>query len=325
MKKIIFVTFACIFALTMMVACGGDTPDTSDQANEPQTEQTTNQDPPDTPAPEPEPQPEPEPASNFDDNREITVISREPGSGTRGAFVELTGVEVSEDGNTTDMTYEEAVISSGTNAVMTNVAGDTYAIGYISTGSVNDTIKTVSIDGVEPTSANILAGDYEISRPFIIVTLDNLSPVAQDFIDFIMSKEGQEIIGGSYIPVDQNAPDFESNRATGTVVVGGSTSVAPVMESLAEAYLAINTDANIEIHATGSGAGISGAIEGVLDIGMSSRNIRDSEMDELHQEITIAMDGIAVIVNNDNPLSNLTMEQVREIFVGEKTRWSQVG
>jgi len=313
-----------MLALSVLAACGGSATEAPTHgtheapARETSTHEASAQEAsaPEAPAQE---------ASNFDDRREITVVSRESGSGTRGAFVELTGVEVSVDGSSTDMTSEEAVIGNGTNAIMTNVAGDTYAIGYISTGSVNDTIKTVNIDGVEPTPANILAGSYKISRPFIVVTMDNLSPIAQDFLDFIMSSEGQEIVADSYIPVDQNAPAFESNRATGTVVVGGSTSVAPVMEKLAEAYEAINTGANVEVHATGSGAGITGAIDGVVDIGMSSREIRDSEMEDLYQKITIAMDGIAVIVNTGNPLTGLTMEEVREIFTGEKTRWSEFG
>jgi len=320
MKKTISLILICMFALSLVTACGGSTSETPAQeapAQAAPAQEASAQEAPAQVAPAQE-------TSSFDDRREITVVSRESGSGTRGAFVELTGVEVRDGDNTTDMTSEEAVIGNGTNAIMTNVAGDIYAIGYISTGSVNDTIKTVNIDGVEPTSANILAGTYKISRPFIVVTMDALSSVAQDFLDFIMSSEGQEIVAGSYIPVDQNAPAFESNNATGTVVVGGSTSVAPVVEKLAEAYEAINTGANIEVHATGSGAGITGAIDGVVDIGMSSRDIRDSEMENLYQQITIAMDGIAVIVNNDNPLTNLTMEEVREVFVGEKTRWSEV-
>lgn len=262
---------------------------------------------------------------SFNTNREITVVSRESGSGTRGAFVELTGVEVRDaNGNVTDMTSIEASIGNGTNAIMTNVAGDLYAIGYISTGSMNDTIKAINIDGVAPTAANILAGSYNIARPFIIVTGGNLEPVAEDFINFIMSEEGQEVVSGSYIPVDSNAPAFRSNGATGTVVVGGSTSVSPVMERLKEAYLEINSGAVIEVHSTGSGPGITGTIDGVLDIGMSSRDIRDSEREQLERSITICMDGIAVIVNNGNPVTNLTMEQIREIFTGEKTRWSEV-
>jgi len=320
MKKAISLILACMFALFLFTACGGsatETPSLGSPAQDTPAQDTPAQDPPaqDTPA---------QAASDFDDRREIIVVSRESGSGTRGAFVELTGVEVSADGNTTDMTSPEAVIGNSTNAIMTNVSGDIYSIGYISTGSIDNSIKAVNIDGVEPTPANVLAGDYKIARPFIVVTMDNLSPVAQDFLSFIMSKEGQEIVADRYIPVDQNAPAFESNRETGTVVVGGSTSVSPVVERLAEAYQEINSGANIEVHATGSGAGITGAIDGVLDIGMSSRNIRDSEMENLYQQITIAMDGIAVIVNNDNPLTNLTMEEVREIFTGEKTRWSEV-
>ena len=263
-------------------------------------------------------------SGGFSQNRDITVVSRESGSGTRGAFTELTGVQVTVDGNTTDMTSPEAAIGNGTNAIMTNVAGDTYAIGYISTGSIGGTIKTVSVDGVAPTTQNVLTGAYKISRPFIIITQDNLSPVAVDFISFIMSAEGQDVVGVSYIPIDQNAPAFRSNGAAGTVVIGGSTSVTPVMELLREKYLELNPGAVIEVHGTGSGAGITGAIDGLLDIGMSSREIRDSEMEQIHQEITICMDGIAVIVNNDNPIENLTVEQIRQIFTGEVTRWADV-
>jgi len=267
----------------------------------------------------------PTPSSNFNANREITVVSRESGSGTRGAFVELTGIEVrGADGSVTDMTSAEATIGNGTNAIMTNVAGDTYAIGYISTGSINNTIKPISVDGVAPTAENILAGSYVIARPFIIVTKGNLEPVAGEFIDFIMSELGQEIVAGSYIHVDLNAPAFQSAGHSGTVVIGGSTSVAPVMERLSEGYRALNPNATIEVHATGSGAGITGAIDGLLDIGMSSREIRDSEMEQLDRQITICMDGIAVIVNNNNPITNLTSEQVREIFTGETTRWADV-
>jgi len=251
---------------------------------------------------------------------EIIVVSRESGSGTRGAFVELTGLEV--DGN--DMTSPEAVISQSANAIMTNVVGDEAAIGYISMGSVNNTIKTVSINGVAATPANVLAGTYPIARPFIVVMGDELSPVAQDFVDFIMSSQGQDIIAISYIPVDLNAPSFTTSGASGTVVVGGSTSVAPVMERLREAYLVLNPNATIEVHSTGSGAGITGAIDGLLDIGMSSRDIRDSEIAQLHNHITICKDGIAIIVNNNNSVSNLTMEQVRQIFTGETSNWDDI-
>jgi len=264
--------------------------------------------------------------SDFNLGREITVVSRESGSGTRGAFIELTGIEVRDAGGTvTDMTSPEATIGNGTNAIMTNVAGDRYAIGYISTGSVNETIRTVSVDGVVPTAENILAGGYAIARPFIIVTAGDLDALAQEFIDFIMSAPGQEIVAGRYIPVDLAAPAFTSAGHGGRVVIGGSSSVAPVMELLSEGYRALNPNATIEVHSSGSGAGITGAIDGLLDIGMSSRDIRESEMEQLDSQLTIAMDGIAVIVNNANPLENLTGEQVRQIFTGELTRWSDIG
>jgi len=261
----------------------------------------------------------------FNTNREITVVSRESGSGTRGAFVEITGVQVSADGTTTDRTSPEAVIGNNTNAIMTNVSGDTYAIGYISSGSVNDTVKALNIEGVAPTAANILSGSYLISRPFIIITGSALSPVAQDFVNFILSKEGQDrVVERGFVPVDGNAAAFVSNRASGAIVVGGSTSVEPLMGRLREDYLAINPNATIEVHGTGSGAGITGAQDGVVDIGMSSRDIRDSERERLDQVITIAVDGIAVIVNKENPLNNITVEQVRDIYIGQTTRWNTI-
>ncbi|MCL2856378.1 MAG: substrate-binding domain-containing protein [Oscillospiraceae bacterium] len=264
-------------------------------------------------------------ASNFNTNREITVISRESGSGTRGAFIELTGVEVrGEDGTVTDMTSLEATIGNGTNAIMTNVSSDVYAIGYISTGSVNDTIRPLSVDGVAPTAENILAGSYVIARPFIIVTAEDIDPLTREFIDFIMSELGQEIVAERYIPAVLNAPAFQSAGHSGTIVIGGSTSVAPVMERLSEGYRALNPNANIEVHVSGSGAGITGTIDGLLDIGMSSREIRDSEMEQLGQQITICMDGIAVIVNNNNPITDITSEQVRQVFTGELSRWADI-
>jgi len=262
---------------------------------------------------------------DFNANREITVVSRESGSGTRGAFIELTGVEVrGADGTVTDMTSPEATIGNGTNAIMTNVAGDVYAIGYISTGSINDTIRPISVDGVAPTAENILGGSYVIARPFIIVTAGDIDPLTQEFIDFIISAPGQEIVAENYIPVDLNAPDFQSAGHSGTIVIGGSTSVAPVMERLSEGYRALNPGASIEVHVSGSGAGITGTIDGLLDIGMSSREVRDSEMEQLGRQITICKDGIAIVVNNANPITNVTSEQVRQIFTGELTRWSDV-
>ena len=306
MKKIISAIILAVLAITMFTGCNqGSQASQAGAASGNGSPSTTN--------------------ASFNDNREITIVSRESGSGTRGAFIELTGIEVRDsDGNVTDMTSAEAAIGNGTNAIMTNVAGDAYAIGYISTGSINGTIKPISVDGIAPTAENILSGSYRIARPFIIVTSDSTLPLTQEFIDFIMSAPGQEIVAGNYIPVDQSAPAFQSAGFGGTIVIGGSTSVSPVMERLSEGYRALNPNATIEVHATGSGAGITGAIDGLLDIGMSSREIRDSEMEQLEQKITICMDGIAIIVNNANPIENVTSEQIREIFIGEITRWSNI-
>jgi len=324
MKKTLSVILLAILTFTLLAACGDGSSSTPAPANQntPRPPIGSTQAPASQNAPAPS-TPAPTPASNFNTNREIIVVSRESGSGTRGAFIEITGVQVSADGTTRDRTYAEAVIGNNTNAIMTNVAGDTFAIGYISSGSVNDTIKAVNIEGVAPTAANILTGDYLISRPFIIITGSELSDVAQDFVNFILAKEGQDrVVERGFVSVDGNAAAFVSNRASGTIVVGGSTSVEPLMGRLREDYLAINPNAIIEVHGTGSGAGITGAMDGVVDIGMSSREIRDSERERLDQVITIAVDGIAVIVNNDNPLDNLTMDEVRDIFIGETTRWS---
>jgi len=314
MKKTLSFILLAVLMLTLLAACGDSTPSPSPaQHGSSNTAPPANQNTPATPNP------------NFNANREITVVSREAGSGTRGAFIEITGVQVSADGTTTDRTSPEAVIGTGGNAIMTNVAGDTFAIGYISAGSVNGTVKALRVEGVAPTPENILGGTYGIARPFIIITGKALSPVAQDFVNFIMSKGGQDRVAErGFVTVDGNAPAFQSNRASGNIVVGGSTSVEPLMTRLREDYLAINPNATIEVHGTGSGAGITGAIDGVVDIGMSSRDIRDSERERLDQVITIAVDGIAVIVNNDNPLSDLTVEQIQKIFTGETTRWSAV-
>ena len=292
MKKTLSLVLLTILMLTLLTACGDSSPST---------------------------------ASGFNANREITVVSREDGSGTRGAFVEITGVQVSAEGVTTDRTSPEAAIGNNTNAIMTNVAGDTYAIGYISAGSVNDTIKALRVEGVAPTPENILNGTYGIARPFIIITGGELSDVAQDFVNFILSKGGQDrVTERGFVTVDGNAPAFVSNRASGNIVVGGSTSVEPLMGRLREDYLAINSNATIEVHGTGSGAGITGAIDGVVDIGMSSRDIRDSEREQLDQVIRIAVDGIAVIVHKDNPLNDITVEQVRDIYIGQTTRWNTI-
>lgn len=254
----------------------------------------------------------------------ITVVSREDGSGTRVAFVELMGVEVkAEDGSKADMTTEEAVIANSTDVVMQNVASDPNAIGYISLGSLNETVKAVSVDGVAPSVETVADGSYKVARPFYIATKGEPGELAADFIAFILSAEGQAVVGESYIKVDDAAPAFEGALPEGKLVIAGSSSVTPVMEKLVEAYLALNDKATIEIQMSDSTAGMTGAIDGTCDIGMASRELKESEAAELNGTV-IAMDGIAVVVNNDSDVQNLTSEQVRAIYTGEIEDWADV-
>ena len=251
----------------------------------------------------------------------IDVISREDGSGTRGAFIELFGVQQEENGEKVDMTTEEAVIANSTAVMMTTVAGDDYAIGYASLGSLDDTTKALKVDGVEPSVDTIKDGSYKISRPFNIATKDNVSDVAQDFINYIMSDDGQKVIeDNGYISVSDGK--FESNGAKGKIVVAGSSSVTPVMEKLKEAYLAVNKEAEIEVQESDSTTGMTAAMEGTCDIGMASRELKDSES-EL-KETAIAMDGIAVIVNKNNTLDDITSDQVKSIYLGDVTSWDEL-
>ena len=252
---------------------------------------------------------------------DITVISREEGSGTRDAFTELTGV-LQDD---VDRTVDTAEISNSTSVVTQSVAGNPAAIGYISLGSLDDTVKAVKVDGVEATVDNVKSGDYKLQRPFNIVTNGEVSELAQDFINYIMSSDGQAIIEEEgYIMTDENAPAYEASGLTGTITLAGSTSVSPVMEVLADEYKALNSGVTIEIQQTGSGAGIQSTIEGVCDIGMASRALEDEEAAEGLESQTIALDGIAVIVNNDNAVEDLTTEQIMNIFIGEITNLSEV-
>ena len=264
-------------------------------------------------------------SKKFDASNEITVVSREDGSGTRGAFIELFGVEQKdENGEKVDYTTTEAIITNSTSVMMTTVAGDLYGIGYISLGSLNDTVKAIKIDGAEATVENIKNGSYEISRPFNIATKEDISEVAQDFVDFIMSADGQKVIeDNGYISVS-DAAAYAGNKPKGKIVVAGSSSVTPVMEKLKEAYLAVNTNAEIEIQENNSTTGMTSTIEGICDIGMASRELKDSETAEGISGTTIAMDGIAVIVNNNSTVEDLASEDVMKIFTGEVTKWSDV-
>ncbi len=260
-------------------------------------------------------------SSNFDYSEEITTVSREDGSGTRGAFGELFGIIVKDGDNESDNTYEEAIIANKTDVVMTNVSSYEYAIGYISLGSLNDTLKAVSIDNIEATAENIANGTYAAFRPFLIVRGNNQSDLALDFEKYILSSEGQAIVGKSYIMFDENASNYVGGGLSGKLSVGGSTSVSPIMEKLVEGYQELNPEVTIDIQATGSSAGISGVMEGTVDIGMSSRDLKEAEAAEVNG-LTIAYDGIAVIVNNNNPVDNLTSEQIKEIFTGTVTNWT---
>ena len=261
--------------------------------------------------------------SDWDNTRDITVVSREDGSGTRGAFVELFGIEEEVNGENVDMTTEEANITNSTSVMMSTVAQDEYAIGYISLGSLDDSVKAVKIDGSEATAENIKNGSYKISRPFNIATKEDLSDAAQDFEDFILSTEGQKVVeDNKYIPLD-DVSDYKSNGASGKVVVAGSSSVSPVMEKLKEAYQAVNSDVEVEIQTSDSTTGMQNAIDGVCDIGMASRELKDSEKEAGLTPTVIAMDGIAVVVNNDNPTDELSSDQVKSIFTGDVLTWDE--
>ena len=255
----------------------------------------------------------------------ITVYSREDGSGTRGAFIELFGIEQKDaDGNKVDYTTDEADITNSTSVMMTSVSGNPSAIGYISLGSLNETVKALAIDGVEASVENIKAGTYTVARPFNIATKAEVSEAAQAFIDFILSAEGQAVIeANGYIAVVEDAPAFAGSSIEGKVVVAGSSSVTPVMEKLAEAYKALNPDVTVDVQQSDSTTGMNSVKDGILDIGMASRELKDSELEAGLTPTVIAMDGIAVIVNNDSPVTGLTAETVCGIYTGEITDWSE--
>lgn len=253
----------------------------------------------------------------------ITVVSREEGSGTRGAFVELMGVETDAG----DMTTVEAEIANSTSLVQSTVSGNKNAIGYISLGSYDaSAVKALKVDGVEATVDNVKAGSYAVSRPFVICYKEEkLSELGRDFVDFIMSADGQAILSGKgYIAMDENAASYSASGLTGSLNLNGSTSVGPAMEKLAEVYMGLNESVTIDIQQTGSGTGITSTIDGSCEIGMSSRDLKDEELAEGLIPVTIALDGIAVIVNPESAVEDLTSEQIRRIYTGEITDWSQI-
>ena len=264
-------------------------------------------------------------SGDWDSANDITIVSREDGSGTRGAFVELFGIQEEVDGEKVDMTTVDAQVTNNTSVMLTTVAGDEYAIGYVSLGSLDESVKALKIDGAEATEENIENGSYKVSRPFnIAVKEGNDNEVAKDFITFIMSTEGQEIVADNgYIPVADTKP-YEGKKPSGNAVVGGSSSVSPVMEKLIEAYKGVNPNAKIELQTSDSTTGMTSALEGSYDIGMASRELKEEEVGQGLQATVIATDGIAVIVNNANPTEELSSDQVKSIYTGEVYTWDEV-
>lgn len=257
---------------------------------------------------------------------DITVVSREDGSGTRGAFVELLGIEEKQGDQKVDMTTDEASITNSTSVMMTTVAGDENAIGYISLGSLDDTVKALKIDGVEASAENVSNDTYKVARPFNILTSEDASDAAKDFINYIMSAEGQQVVeDNGYIKAAEDAQAYEATEGiSGTVVVAGSSSVTPVMEKLAESYEAVNADVTVEVQQSDSTTGVNMTAEGTCDIGMASRDLKDEETELGLTATVIARDGIAVIVNQENEVEELSSEQVKAVYTGETTAWEDL-
>lgn len=263
--------------------------------------------------------------SDWDETSDVTIVSREDGSGTRGAFIELFGIEEKQDdGTKVDMTTTDAQITNNTSVMLTTVADNEYAIGYVSLGSLNDSVKALKIDGAEATAENIENGSYKVSRPFnIAVKKDLNNEVAKDFMSFIMSTEGQKVVADEKYIAVADVKDYAGTKPSGSCVVGGSSSVSPLMEKLIEAYKAVNPNASIELQTSDSTTGMTSTIEGSYDIGMASRELKDEEAAELEPTV-IATDGIAVIVNNANPLDELSVDQVKDIYVGNVSTWDEI-
>lgn len=263
--------------------------------------------------------------SDFDSSNDITVISRESGSGTRGAFIELTGVEEKQGDQKVDMTTDDAQVVNSTSVVLTTVETDPYAIGYVSLGTLNDKVKAVKVDGAEATADAIKAGQYKLSRPFNIATKGETSnEVAKDFMAYILSAEGQEIVtDNGYIALDDTKA-FEGTQPSGNIVVGGSSSVSPLMEKLIEAYSKVNPNASIDLQTSDSTTGMTSCAEGSYDIGMASRELKQEELDSGLKNTVIATDGIAVIVNKENPTDELSSDAIKSIYTGDTTTWNEV-
>ena len=315
MKNLKLAIGASLLALTLVACSGGDKANGgNDQAknNKANTENTANA------SKEGE-------SGDLAKLGQIAVISREDGSGTRGAFTEITGLVEKNGDQEVDNTTASATVQNSTNGVMTTVAGNPSAIGYISLGSLNDTVKALTLEGVEPTAENILSGDYKLARPFLLVTKGEPKEgsLEADFIKFALSKDGQAIAEQEGYVKNEKAEDYKPGNVSGEITVAGSTSVTPLMEKLVEAYKKVNSGANIQIQSNGSSAGITAAAEGTAQIGMSSRELKDEEKTNV-QGIVLAQDGIAVIVNKENPAKDITMEQIKNIFNGSMAAWGDL-
>lgn len=314
MKKTVAMILAAGMTIVSLTACGGSKPaETTAAATEAATTQTAAI------------EAEKTEAAGAGAEGPISVVSREDGSGTRGAFIELFGIEEKNDaGEKIDNTTEDAEITNSTSVMMTTIAGNAEAIGYISLGSLNDTVKAIKIDGAEATVDNIKSGTYKIARPFNIATGENVTEAAADFIKFIMSEDGQTVVEDNGYISQGNEGAYTASGLSGKIVVAGSSSVTPVMEKLKEAYAVLNPDVTIEVQQSDSTTGMTSTVEGVCDIGMASRELKDSELEAGLTPTVIAMDGIAVIMNHENPIEELTSENVKAIFTGEVTEWEEI-
>lgn len=322
MKKSIKLALGAMMAMSMITACGAAATETAAPAADTTAAAAADTTAAANEAAATEAQTE---AAGASMEGAIDVISREDGSGTRGAFIELFGVEQKDaSGEKVDYTTDDAEITNSTEVMITSVAGDKQAIGYISLGSLNDSVKALKIDGAAATVDDIKDGSYKIARPFNIVTTGEVSDVAQDFINFIFSEEGQKVVEDNGYISQGNQGAYTASGKSGKVTVAGSSSVTPVMEKLAEAYKALNSEVTVEVQQSDSTTGVTSSIEGVCDIGMASRDLKDEETAKGAQGQVIAMDGIAVVVNNDNPVDDLTSEQVKDIYVGDTTDWSDL-
>ena len=320
MKKSNKLALAAVMVMSMMTACGASSTETAAPAADTTVAADTTAADTETAATEAQTE-----AAGGSMEGVIDVISREDGSGTRGAFIELFGVEQKDaSGEKVDYTTDDAEITNSTEVMITSVAGDKQAIGYISLGSLNDSVKALKIDGAAATVDDIKDGSYKIARPFNIVTTGEVSDVAQDFINFIFSEEGQKVVEDNGYISQGNQGAYTASGKSGKVTVAGSSSVTPVMEKLAEAYKALNSEVTVEVQQSDSTTGVTSALEGVCDIGMASRDLKEEETAKGAQGQVIAMDGIAVVVNNENPVEDLTAEQVKDIYVGDTTDWSEL-